>query len=332
MSNKKSSDEKAVLGVACVAAVALIAFGVLGITSMSKSFQLKPAKNRDLAELETKSTLGELVPNLTDAPQVGVSELKDRKLGLMTSVPLFKIPGHSDLIDLLKDSGEPVHAPIPNSFWLTHGIDPSFKNAPLRDFDGDGFSNIEEFEEGTNPADNKSFPNLIAKLKVDEFEALQWQIYFSSDLGENQYQFRYQDLSGKKYKSDYVGGGADLFEESAGRFTLVEVQERSIEKRGMTAMKKFAIIKDNKKGMTFEIPRGRQNDYIGKDYTVAFELNAGAAKGNTFEVKENNRFDLPSGDVSANGQYFFEKVEEDKFAIVKCKSGGELVDFKISLN
>jgi len=334
MTTKKKQDEKVLLGLAAVIAVALIVLGVLSVLSLGKKFNATEAKLKDLSVMEGKLRAEKASESLSAPPVWEGAKIGGRKVDLITSIPVFKINGHKELVDLYEEKGEPVHPPIPNRWWLNHDVDPSYKDSPQRDADQDGFSNLEEFKAKTNPSDSKSYPELVDKLSVVKHEAKEFKILYSSEIGEDQNQFKYFDKTVKRsgLRSQYIAAGGDIFEEEAlkGRFKLDKIETREIEKNGFTRQQKFAVITDLKKGVSFEIPKASKNDFLSKDYKVTFKLKA-LGSGQAFTLDENSRFDLPSGEVSEDGKYHFTEVKNNE-AIVLYKNGDQEERVLVTLN
>ena len=56
---------------------------------------------------------------------------------------------------------------MPDDYEKKHGLDPNDAGDATADADGDGFTNIEEFEAGTSPSDPASHPDYIDSLKLE---------------------------------------------------------------------------------------------------------------------------------------------------------------------
>lgn len=326
MAKTKTQDGKIILVVGIVAAIVLITWAVIGLLSLKSKFNTTTSDAKDLSEVAGVADIDAAAKLLNNPPMWKSTKIKGgRPLELLTPLPLFLIPGDPHLIDLFNEKGKPVHPPIPNKWWLTHKIDPSFKNSLKRDSDGDGFSNIEEFKAKTSPSDKKDYPSLVDKLRVADSSLIKWQITFSSDIGEDQYQFRYADGAKNSLRSEYIGRGAKFFAKGPveGRFVLKDVLEKEVEKNGMVQKVKYAVIEDTMKSKTLEIKRGRTNDIIGKDYTVSFVLKALGQDSKVIKLKENSRFDLPEGKVSPEGNYHFVGVNDAGLAVINYLMGEE---------
>lgn len=230
----------------------------------------------------------------------------DRPVDTFTGIALFIKSSDPDKpIDLLKD--DPVHDPIPNTWWLENRIDPGFADSPNRDPDGDGFSNLEEFVGKTNPNSAKSHPPLIAKLMYVKDESLTWAIrpgYGS----EGAFPFSYTDSKRRKNK---VPAGAMIKPEGmffpkepmANRFKLLgsEVRKELNKAINIEMEVTWVRIEDqrpNKKGKVYEVPsplsEDRLNEFAQHDRTAILSLEALGASGKEFKVEENTTFSLPS--------------------------------------
>lgn len=336
MSWMSNNYEKVVLGGAAVAALALAFFGWRAASSVEDKLPVEISGRGD----NTTAVPGaELLPGTLSSIQTKHqwqrAEVDERPLDLFTGIALFAQKESKEPVDLWKDS--PVHPPIPNRWFLDHGIDIGFADSPQRDPDKDGFSNLEEYEGKTDPSDPKSHPALIAKLSYANQKVLEWLLMFTSDLGPEQNQFKllHQAAPGREFKMgiEQLAKPGDLIEfkddgPGKGRFRLLKVEERMVrnESTKQDEPLKFATIEDlkpNKKGDTFEIPRKMANrvkpDFIRRDRTAVFDLRAAGHEGQTFEVEERTEFALPPG--AATKEFFLKEVTDDAVTVEIREAG-----------
>ena len=73
-----------------------------------------------------------------------------------------------------------VHPPVPNEWLEKFGLPIADADVLIQDPDGDGFSNLEEWQSDTNPTDKSSHPSFIAKLKLKSFGQEPFRLVFSS--------------------------------------------------------------------------------------------------------------------------------------------------------
>jgi hypothetical protein len=77
-----------------------------------------------------------------------------------------------------------VHPPVPNE-WLEQFHLPLEEADVLdQDPDGDGFTNLDEWQGHTNPTDPKSHPDYMTKLRLKSFSQEPFRLVFSSWVGD----------------------------------------------------------------------------------------------------------------------------------------------------
>jgi hypothetical protein len=102
------------------------------------------------------------------------------------------------LIDPLAEGSDQLHPPITNDWLLANGLDYTDMNIKEKDSDGDGFSNLEEFEKKTNPNDPKDAPASFNKLKLVGFKPVPFRLEFKGDPSGDgkEFQINLKDLKG----------------------------------------------------------------------------------------------------------------------------------------
>lgn len=69
---------------------------------------------------------------------------------------------------------------IPDKYETDHGLDWRDPADALEDRDGDGFTNFEEYKQGTDLADPKSYPSIFAKIELEKIRAVPFNLLFKS--------------------------------------------------------------------------------------------------------------------------------------------------------
>jgi hypothetical protein len=115
------------------------------------------------------------------------------------------------LIDPLAEGSDQLHPPLTNDWLLANGLDYTDMNIKEKDSDGDGFSNLEEFEKKTNPNDPKDAPASFNKLKLVGFKPVPFRLEFKGDpSGEGkEFQINLKDLKGSA-RSQYRKIGEEI--------------------------------------------------------------------------------------------------------------------------
>ncbi|MGC3991250.1 MAG: hypothetical protein QM796_16535 [Chthoniobacteraceae bacterium] len=161
----KKNLEKCALG---LLAAALLATSVLLI--------LKAQAFKDVfADITAPVPQNDKIKSL-DSTAVGVS-LKDLatkptwdKSNSSLFVSQLYILKDGKLIQPDTDSGSaPVHPPVPNSWFKEHDLDVLSPTVLTDDPDGDGFTNLDEYEGKTDPQDKNSHPPYYTKLRLERF-------------------------------------------------------------------------------------------------------------------------------------------------------------------
>ena len=330
----------------------------LGYTSYAAAQETKEnlvsssAGNGKVTTVEGGEALGLLDKSLNEEVAFEAQpNASGRPLNLFTSVDLFTQDGQDSLIDPLTMKEE-IHPGIPNKWWVDNGLDPSWSDSPMRDADGDGFTNGEEFADKTDPSDAKSHGDLIKKLKVAEIKTTQWLLEFNTVVGDG-FQFNLKYLEpGQKVEqnrmgaSDAIKPGELFFNSDPGkeRFKLLRIEPREMKTSTGVTDVDFAIIEDqlaNKKGKIYELQFGmRQADLLKTtqyDHTVVFYLDAIGESGNKFEVIENGTFSLPAGGEEKNFTLVEVKLDPaDKktpiAVVVEWEVDGKKTPYEIPVN
>jgi hypothetical protein len=73
-----------------------------------------------------------------------------------------------------------VHPPVPNEWLEQFGLPIADADVLTQDADGDGFTNLDEWQGHTNPTDKNSHPDYLTKLKLKAFKEEPFRLMFSS--------------------------------------------------------------------------------------------------------------------------------------------------------
>ncbi len=319
MSAISKSYEKALLGGSVVVALALAYFGWSRFGQVDADFDNKLTGSGN-SSVSVKDA--ELIPKAKalHGADHGWQQMMDdkRPVDSFVGIPLFVRSGSTDPVDPIRD--EPIHPPIPNTWWLENHIDPGYSDSPAKDPDNDGFSNMEEFTAKTDPNDPKSVPPVIAKLSFVRDESVEWVIRPSYGDGAGKFPFNYQDGKGFKNSTgaaNMIAPGGLFFanEPMKERFKLIgsEVRKEMNKATKVETDVTWVKIEDqrpNKKGTTYEFPaplsENRMLEYRKYDRTAVFALQALGQNNKEFKVEENTAFAVPEG--AAKKDFFLKSV------------------------
>jgi hypothetical protein len=77
-----------------------------------------------------------------------------------------------------------VHPPVPNEWLEQFNLPIADADVLTQDADGDGFTNLDEWQGHTNPTDKNSHPAYLSKLKLKSFTEEPFRLKFSSSVGD----------------------------------------------------------------------------------------------------------------------------------------------------
>mgnify|MGYP000996650441 CR=1 FL=1 len=305
-----------------ILAVLLLAFAIIFVPSLyegDKEFASASSKNKNLSTWQPEAY--KYLENFEnyfskDVQWVSAMTGAGRQVDFLVSVPLYLKQGAEGVIDFAK--ADTIHPPVENSWFVQHELNWKLDTILEQDTDADGFSNIEEYQGGTDPNSDQSFPELIAKLELVQVNVLPWQLKFSSYAAGKAW-FSYMDIEGKVLNRTRSGiaAGEDFFNQgeiNLKRFKLLDIQEGvEVETRpGQTTKTQMATIQDLSpfaQGITYQVPRTLPRDpellkqYQFEDLTAEVRLNALNQESNTITVKVNDEFTLPFNTESKKVNY-----------------------------
>lgn len=261
-------------------------------------------------------------------------DFESREVDLFTGIPLFIQRDKADqALDLLK--GPQVHPPIDNAFWLQYRIDPGFADSPQRDPDGDGFSNLEEFNDGSDPTDPDDHPPLLDKLRFVQDVTVSWLLKPGFLGQEGTMPMKYEDTKGFKNNASAanpVKPGQLFFANGAaqGRFKYLGHVKKEQMNPAINVMEEITLAriedqKANKIGVIYEIPAplktGQKSKFIQHDRSAVMKLEALGQGGKEMIIEENTRFSLPAG--KEEKPYLLKSVEPGKITVEYTDSDGQ---------
>jgi hypothetical protein len=341
MSKLPKNFEKALLGVAGVAAIGFAALGFMKSSAVETDFAHTPkgSGGKEIPVPEAPAT-SKATNSLTSNRNVEPGDAAGRPVDLFIGVPLFADKNNPNVpVDPLAGNPQPVHPPIPNEWWIKTGANMTFANSPDRDDDKDGFSNKEEYEAKTHPVDPKSVPALINKLAYVKDESTMWYVQFGFESG-GKWSPRFIGLlpdgktriQNKQGALEGLSPGDTFFKEAPmkDRFKYTGIVEKEIksDRTGLVQNVKFAQYEDldpDKKGDKYEsqagLPEAELTANAYYDRNAILDLRAIGFEGKEFKVKERTKFALPPDAPEKN--YLLKKVTPGSIEVEYKDANGQ---------
>jgi hypothetical protein len=185
--------EKAALIAATVVAVGLCGWLFYSSTKFQDIFSESSGKQSDKFPETGLVDVDQAIKNL-DSPVVWEGE------HLFVSSPVLEVfEGEVPKLEPVTVGSGGIHAPVTNAWIMKWKLDITDGNLKGADPDGDNFTNLEEFDGGTNPNNAESHPPFIAKVCLREVVSSDLTLIFRTKVDSRTWQI---DLSSEgKFKS-----------------------------------------------------------------------------------------------------------------------------------
>ena len=228
------------------------------------------------------------------------------------------------LIDPLAEGSDQLHPPITNDWLLANGLDYTDMNIKEKDADGDGFSNLEEFEKKTNPNDPKDAPASFNKLKLVGFKPVPFRLEFKGDpSGEGkEFQINLKDLKGSA-RSQYRKIGEQI-EGAPYKILKYEFKEGPNE-RGVTVNLSELTVQNTETGDSIVLIFNKETNDPTSFGTFRNLLTPGDAdftlkKGEEFTIKPDVTRKLKLVDITATKAQIRDVSTGDLFSVFSTDS------------
>ena len=339
MSWLSDNYEKVTLGAAVTALLALGYISFKNKGDQADAFSLPNPKQNNEVSVDGLSDIENSKVSMYMEHRINQADLDGRKVDLFTGIVLYsKRDDPKNPVDLLKS--DPVHAGVPNTWWMEHDLDPGYGNAPDRDPDDDGFANREEFEAETDPNDEKDYPEPVSKLKALSVETTQVHLKPREvGGGGKQTLFNLQSKSGRTVNKmkpepaaigDIITFTKPLMQK---RFKFFDLDRRRNANGLVDIIWVIEDMQPNKKGTQYRFDKrgdldGHPERSLGiMDSKAKLVLQALDEGDKPFEIDENTYFSLPYDDAATRKPYLLKSIDLSKMTIIveyQDKEGNKL--------
>ena len=280
MESLKTKYDRILLGLCALTALVIGALLLLKTLSFKDQFAAPPKPSKELSDLGTDKSADAVQALAVLSKEVVREPLRltgGRIAELFVSSPVVKT-ADAQVIALLDESAPQLRPPIANAWLYENELDLTRNDIAELDTDGDGYSNLEEFEGKSNPRNRTDVPPFYTKLNykecVKEPLSLKFAIYNNGEI-------QLSRTEPKPPKSAFLKVG-EVFT-VAPRFKVTKVEMRETSDGGITEQKPVLIIEDSeakdapvleiKLGQTVERPKlsARITDDLSKKEFVLGE-------------------------------------------------------------
>jgi len=282
----KTKYDRILLGLCAFTAIVIGALLLLKILTFKDQFTTPPKAGKELADLGTDKSADAIQAKEVLEKEVKREPLRlpgGRVAELFVSSPVVKT-ADGQVIPLLDESAAPLRPPIANAWLYENDLDLTRSDIAELDIDGDGYTNLEEFEGKSNPKNRTDVPPFYTKLAYRECIKAPLSLKFAIF---NNGEIQLSRTEPKPSKSAFLKEGQVFTVEP--RFKVTKVEMRESRQDGITEQKPVLILEDSeakdaplleiKLGQTVERPKLSAkivDDLSKKEFTVSdgqeFEL------------------------------------------------------------
>ncbi|MBA2622124.1 MAG: hypothetical protein H0U88_00700 [Chthoniobacterales bacterium] len=262
-------------------------------------------------------------PQKPPAPIAKAADLEDamRKVG---QVPQWTFAGRSGIFvpekHFIGPNGMPatlqtteVHPPVPNEWLDQFSLPIADADVLTQDPDKDGYANLEEWQQKTNPTDKNSHPPFIAKLKLKAFTREPFRLVFASRTGDT-FGINTSDL---KDPTQFLQLGDGI---RGTKFRIVDFKEKSAPNQYGTEMDVSELTLENQDNRErFNLVK--EKIMISPESVATFVYLWGDRR--EFQVKRDREFSLPP---QTEISYKLLDVQSDKAVIVNTLKPDERIE------
>jgi len=316
----KKNPEKVILMVVALLALGLGVRHILAVQNYPEKFDLPPVaqKGDEIPEppegmVEKSATLVELPLYWADKSIPIPGTDKSKEVPLLRSVMIVEKDGA--LYDLENPNEDPLRPPVSNQWLLSHDLEILDPNVLEQDPDSDGYSNLEEWEDKTNPLKKDSHPPYTDKLRFVSRKQRNMVLRFSANNAP-EFQVAVRTRGGRL--NEFFRVGESFLN---GKFTIVDYTEKRGMKDGIERDLSELTVRDNAKNENLTLVL--REDTSWPTYFAELEfLLARDPEDRKFFVKEGDPFTL-SADPST--EYVLLEVTTDSATIEESGTDEEIV-------
>ena len=210
-------------------------------TKVTERSELGPDKTEDVAKAFTDLTA------FADKPVWSSVTLgPHQSIRAFTASPMLAKAGVDEAIRILDETATPVREGVPNWWLYENGLDITRDDILKLDADSDKFSNLEEFQGGSDPRNPDSQPEFHTKLRFIEKIEIPYEIKFVSVDGKDISVRRIAPLmaDGRTASRLDAKEGEEIFKDDK-RFKIKGIEDREATVDGQTAIAKHLVLIDS---------------------------------------------------------------------------------------
>lgn len=280
----KKHYDLALLGVATLVLVVNAALVIKAIRSDDPGLISFPPVSTNNTLPDVQANKLETARSAAINPTEWISPGKDTNRGFILVSRTYLL-NEGKLLDPIEGK-ENLHHPITNAWLFEHKLDITDTDIKSTDSDGDGFTNLEEFEAGKDPMDPQSKPSGYNKLQLFGFKALPFRIVFKGDPSGTgtEFQLNFLELKGSA-RTQYKKIG-DMIEGAPYKISAYQ-EKKFTDESGIPRDESSLTLQNTDNGNTITLIKDKQTDDPRSEGTFFNQIT-----GETFVQKKGDTFIL----------------------------------------
>ncbi len=308
---------------AVFALVLLVSAGLLitsarGYNDVYAGLQKRPVPSTDTGISVDAKKIADDLKSLTTPELWQPRALGKYQLPLFVSVPYVAKDenGTKRKVAILDETSEPLHPPIPNEWFLDHGLDLLAPNALEQDPDGDGFSNLDEWNAKTDPTSKDSHPPYWTKLYFKRLFRQPFHLRFDARNGDT---YIVNNTDDDEAPSQFVKMNQTV-KLGKYRFKVIKFEEKYDTAQGFKKDVSELTLSNMDTGQTVVLPKQEEVDSPTTYAVLSYVWNGPGARPE-FGVQRDGEFTLaPENNV----KYKVLELGENEVRVLKTDENKEL--------
>jgi hypothetical protein len=228
MQKKQSSYERIILGLVALIAIAVAGYLIFLALGFQNTLQAKTPKVRNESEPPPTAKVDDSIKRAMDVPKPWTAPERNNKNVPLNKSVLLALQGE-DIVDMYLEVKQ-VRPPMTNQYLRENTLEWQRPNVGELDPDDDGFSNLEEFEDGTKPKDGRSHPPITKKLYMVQRISKDYNIILKNSSG----QISVPDETGRNKKTYFLNLSTvgqephQMFGGTGDRFRVIKWEPKTI--------------------------------------------------------------------------------------------------------
>jgi hypothetical protein len=182
MQKRQSNYERIILVLLAVLAIAGAGWLISLTTGFAGTLEPKRATSPNESVPPPMQQVEDAIKRAIEVPKPWVAPVRNNKAVPLNKSVLLVLKGE-EIIDMFREDVV-LRPPMTNAYLRENNLEWKSPNVGELDPDGDGFTNLEEFDKGTKPRDAQNYPPITDKLFMVERISKDYRLVLRNSSGQ----------------------------------------------------------------------------------------------------------------------------------------------------